>query len=136
MGAVGFDYRNSQQVAEEMHAFASSSQSELLPEALKTRAVPLKMPLLIKGPSLYQFGSGTRTSKIFDLQYLTRDPFLEINPEDAKKLGAKSGDPLLIDWDKGRIRSVAKISFRVPPGVFLIAGIECGVSGVKVRRDA
>jgi anaerobic selenocysteine-containing dehydrogenase len=102
---------------------------------LETRDPAKYTPLLIRGPSLFQFGSGTRASKVFDLQYLTREPQMEINPKDAKELGLKQSDPIRIDWDGRRSKAFAKISRRVSPGVFRISGIEYGVYGAQVRRD-
>jgi predicted molibdopterin-dependent oxidoreductase YjgC len=135
MGAEGFDYCDSGLVAKEMLASGLSNRSDPKPEAFETKEPPKKMPLLLQGPSLFQFGSGTRTSKVFDLQYLTRMPQMEINPKDAREIGLEPYDPLLIDWNEGNSRAFAKISSRVPPGVFRISGIECGVYEARVRKD-
>jgi predicted molibdopterin-dependent oxidoreductase YjgC len=135
MGAAGFDYCDSGLVAEEMLASGLSVRSLPPLAPLETKDPAKHTNLLIQGPSLFQFGSGTRTSKIFDLQYLTREPQMEINPKDAKEMGLKQSDPIRIDWDGRSSRAFAKISRRVFPGVFRISGIEYGVYGARVRRD-
>jgi len=78
------------------------------------------MFVLMAGPSLYSFGSGTRTSKIPDLRYLTRERYAEINPEDARSLRLSSGDGIVLEMNKGKIKAVSKISRRVPRGVIRI----------------
>jgi len=135
MGGLGFDYCESGLIAKEMLASVVANRSDPQPVTLETKEPAKHTPLLILGPSLFQFGSGTRTSKVFDLQYLTKESQMEINPKDAKEMGLKQSDPLWIDWDGGRSRAFAKISRRVPTGVFRISGIECGVHGVRVRKD-
>jgi predicted molibdopterin-dependent oxidoreductase YjgC len=135
MGALGFDYCDSGSVAEEMLASGVSNRSDPQPGTLMVKEPAKHRPLLIQGPSIYQFGSGTRTSKVFDLQYLTREPQMEIHPKDANEMGIKPSDPIRIDWEGGRSKAFAKISRRVPTGVFRISGIECGVYGAQVRKD-
>ncbi len=132
----GFDYFNHNQVTEEMLAHGMAEQTNPLPETFEKKVSQKSKPLLIHGPSIFQFGSGTRTSKIFDLQYLTRVPEMEINPEDARQMGIEQSDALHMDWDQGSAKAHAKISRRVISGVFRIPGMESEVHEVKVRRDA
>jgi predicted molibdopterin-dependent oxidoreductase YjgC len=136
MGPSGFDYFDHNQVAEEMLAHGMAEQINPLPETFEKNVSQKRKPLLIHGPSIFQFGSGTRTSKIFDLQYLTRVLEMEINPEDAKQMGIKQSDTLRMDWDRGSAKAHAKISRRVLPGVFRISGMESEVHEVRVKRDA
>jgi len=97
-------------------------------------AEPVHSPLLVEGPSLFQFGSNTRTSKIPDLGYLTRYAEMEINPKDAKKLGVQPGDPMLAELGDRTIEATAKISRRVAEGVLRIPGMESRVSEVRVSK--
>jgi predicted molibdopterin-dependent oxidoreductase YjgC len=145
MGTDGFDYKGPESVLREMQAQPAKVQSDLDPYVPKVPEKPSNNATftLMAGPSLYSFGSGTRTSRIPDLRYLTREKHAEINPEDAKSLGLSSGDGIILNTNKGCIKAVSKISGRVPRGVLRIdlrpdlSGIMDGkVCYVGVRRDA
>jgi anaerobic selenocysteine-containing dehydrogenase len=98
--------------------------------------------ILMTGPSLYSFGSDTRTSKISDLRYLTREKHVEMNHEDAEGLGISSGDRIFIDTNKGSIKVISKLSRGVPRGVLrmdlkpdLNNITNCRFCWATVRRD-
>jgi predicted molibdopterin-dependent oxidoreductase YjgC len=138
MGGAGFDFGDCRPVAEEMTAAGwagqgSSGQNSFA--AVEIEAEPVQPRLLVEGPSLFQFGSLTRTSRVPDLRYLTRSLEMEISPQDAKKLGVQPGDPLLADLGERTIRASAKISCRVAEGVLRIPGRESRASEVRVRKD-
>jgi predicted molibdopterin-dependent oxidoreductase YjgC len=145
--AVGFDFEGPESVMTQMQAQAAQNQADLEPYVLKAQETPEKPSdkaefILMAGPGLYSFGSGTRTSRIPDLRYLTRKRWAEMNPEDAKSLGITSGDGIVLDTDRGSIKAVSKVSRRVARGVLRIdiqpdlCGIMNGrVSHVGVRRD-
>ena len=144
MGAVGFDFEGPESVLREMQAQPAQNQADLESYVLKAPEKPSDNAqfILMAGPSLYSFGSGTRTSRIPDLRYLTRERWAELNPEDAKSLGISSGDGIILDTDKGSIKAVSKLSRRVPRGVLRIdlqsdlSRIMNGrVCHVGVRRD-
>ena len=133
MGGAGFDFSDCGTVAEELMATGWAEQK--IP-AGQIDAKPAQSLLLVEGPSIFQFGSNTRTSKVADLGYLTRNLEMEISPQDAKKLGVQPGDPLLADLGERTIRASAKISRRVTEGVLRIPGMESRASEVRVRKDA
>lgn len=122
MGAVGFDFESPESVLREMQSQQVQGRTDSGTNVLETTEKPSDNPhfILMAGPSLYSFGSGTRTSRIPDLRYLTRERWTEINPEDAKCLGISSGDGIILDTEKGSIKAVSKISRRVPGGVLRI----------------
>jgi predicted molibdopterin-dependent oxidoreductase YjgC len=122
MGAVGFNFESPESVLREMQAQPAQNQTDLESYVLKASEKPSDSAqfILMAGPNLYSFGSGTRTSRIPDLRYLTRERWAEVNPEDAKSLGLSSGDGIILDTDKGSIKAVSKISRRVPRGVLRI----------------
>lgn len=122
MGAAGFDFEGPESVLREMQA--KPAQNQVDPESYAPKA-PRKPSdkaqfILMAGPNLYSFGSGTRTSRIPDLRYLTKERWAELNPEDAKSLGISSGDGIILDVEKESIKAVSKISRRVPRGVIRI----------------
>jgi predicted molibdopterin-dependent oxidoreductase YjgC len=144
MGAVGFDFEGPESVLDEMQAQPAQNQADLESYVLKVPEEPSDNAhfILTACPSLYSFGSGTRTSRIPDLRYLTRERCAELNPEDAKSLGISSGDGIVLESNKGSIRAVSKVSRRVPRGVLRIdlqsdlSRIMDGrVCHVGVRRD-
>jgi len=73
MGAIGFDFSDSKAVLEEMLACIKQMKVAILPQPIPTAARLKHSPLLALTPSLFQFGSGTRTSKVSDLRYLSRE---------------------------------------------------------------
>jgi len=90
MGAIGFDFCDPKAVREEMLTLDKAEQTNLFLGSFEEKEPSKGSPLLVEGPSLFQFGSGTRTSRVSDLQYLTREPVMEINAEDAKEMGLES----------------------------------------------
>jgi predicted molibdopterin-dependent oxidoreductase YjgC len=135
MGATGFDFIDSQAVLEEMLASIKNLKIGILPQAIPAASRLKHLPLLALTPSLFQFGSGTRISKVSDLRYLSRELRVEINPRDAKIIGAKEGDPLQIDGERGIMRASVKISHRVSPGILRMPGVKSGTIEIKVKRD-
>ena len=144
MGAVGFDFEGPESVLDEMQAQPAQNQADLESYVLKVPEEPSDNAhfILTACPSLYSFGSGTRTSRIPDLRYLTRERWTEVNPEDAKSLGISSGDGIVLESNKGSIKAVSRISRRVPRGVLRIdlqsdldMIMDGRVCNVGVKRD-
>jgi predicted molibdopterin-dependent oxidoreductase YjgC len=69
MGAIGFDFRSPKAVQEEMLSMKKPDHSDLFTGLLEERE---SLKDSITSSSLFSFGSGTRTSRIPDLQYLNR----------------------------------------------------------------
>ncbi|NMC11179.1 MAG: molybdopterin-dependent oxidoreductase, partial [Methanothrix sp.] len=91
--------------------------------------------ILVEGPCIFEFGSGTRTSRVHDLQYLNKDRYVEIHPRDAALHKISNGEPVRIE-SKGRsIKGLARVSMRVPEGVMRICGLVSNISSAEVRRD-
>ncbi|MDO8724123.1 MAG: molybdopterin-dependent oxidoreductase [Syntrophales bacterium] len=67
--------------------------------------------------------SQLRNIKIF--REMEPDPLLEINPDTAKRLNIKEGEPVLIESPFGSIKAKAGLTERTPPGVvFMLHGWE------------
>ncbi|HUI39952.1 MAG TPA: molybdopterin-dependent oxidoreductase [Methanothrix sp.] len=133
MGGRGFEIPGCEEVLRRMQL-----PKEEVPSACPVQSEEAEAGssfLLLEGPSVFDFGSGTRTSKVFDLQYLTRNPTVKMNPKDAAKAGLTSGDDVSIETDKGRIKAQVRISGRVPVGVLHISGRMSRIMGAEVRRD-
>jgi anaerobic selenocysteine-containing dehydrogenase len=142
MGGEGFDYADCSSVAEEMRGAIGAGQAwegqvqagQEIIVAEEIEAEPVHSLMLLEGPSLFQFGSNTRTSKVPDLSYLTRYAEMEINPKDARKLGVQPGDPMLAELGERTIEATAKISRRVAEGVLRIPGMESRASEARVSK--
>jgi anaerobic selenocysteine-containing dehydrogenase len=136
MGGAGFDHSNSRAVALEMIAVGWEGQDREQDIPIgKIEAEQLLPPLLVEGPSLFRFGSNTRTSKVADLRYLTRRLEMEISPSDAKRLGVQPGDPVLAALGNRTVKASAKITRRIIEGVMRIPGNESRISEGRVRKD-
>jgi predicted molibdopterin-dependent oxidoreductase YjgC len=150
IGASGFDYDSPEYVQREMQAQQAQNHAELVSHA-DLESLVLEAPtnpsedahfILMTGSSLYSFGSDTRTSKIPDLRYLTREKHVELNPEDAEGLGISSDDRIVIDTSRGSVEVISKLSREVPKGVLrmdlkpdLNKITNCRFRRATVRRD-
>jgi predicted molibdopterin-dependent oxidoreductase YjgC len=95
----------------------------------KGRFVPLKyippkeLPddeypfLLTTGRSLYHFHTGTMTRKSEGLNVLHPRELLEMNPEDAGKLGISEGECVTVSSRRGSVQATARVTANSPPGV-------------------
>jgi predicted molibdopterin-dependent oxidoreductase YjgC len=74
--------------------------------------------ILITGRgSIAQWHTLTRTDKAPILKKMSPDPnYVEINQQDAAKLGIVSGEPVLVSSKRGESRARAKISANIQPG--------------------
>ena len=70
MGAEGFEFTDSKAVTKDMLAAIDVGQVVLSPGSFVAREQAEDSPPAVA--SLFQFGSGTRTSRVSDLEYLTR----------------------------------------------------------------
>jgi formate dehydrogenase alpha subunit len=83
------------------------------PKELPDRQYPL---LLTTGRSLYHFHTGTLTRRVEGLNILKGEG-IEINPQDASKLGVKDGEKIRVVSRRGKVTAKAKLTEVSPPGV-------------------
>ncbi|MDP6782300.1 MAG: formate dehydrogenase subunit alpha, partial [Dehalococcoidia bacterium] len=67
--------------------------------------------------SLFQFHTGTMTRKVEGLNQLRGSELVEMNPQDAGKLGIGSGDLVSVASRRGEVEAKALITEVCPPGV-------------------
>jgi len=84
------------------------------PMELPDKGYPL---VLTTGRSLYHFHTGTMTRKVAGLNVLKREGTVEINPEDASKLGIADGDMVQVSSRRGKVTTRAKVTGVSPAGV-------------------
>lgn len=84
---------------------------------------PAEMPddeydfMLTTGRIYYQFHTGTMTRRVSILEREAPEALLEINPEDAKKLGIRNKDKVEVSSRRGSLQMKAEVTERVPPRV-------------------
>jgi formate dehydrogenase alpha subunit len=76
--------------------------------------------ILTTGRLLYQFHTGTMTRKSPTLVIQAPDGYVEINPNDAKKLGVNDGENIKVKSRRGEIVIKTKVTDRVQPGTVFI----------------
>jgi formate dehydrogenase alpha subunit len=76
--------------------------------------------LLTTGRMFAHFHTGTmtRVSRQLDREQLTG--YVDINPEDAKELGVKDGDILIVTSRRGRMEGPARLTSSVGPGTIFV----------------
>lgn len=89
---------------------------------------------LLAGRVLYKFGSGVRTSRSPRLAAVMPEPFLDVHPADASKLGIAAGDRVKVISRSGEITLRTRFSETVLPGM-VIAPISFPESPVRALFD-
>lgn len=74
--------------------------------------------LLTTGRMLYHYNTMTRHSR--GINDLWPEELAEINPEDARRIGVKSGDRVVVSSRRGEVVTKVKVTPRVPPGVMFM----------------
>ena len=72
---------------------------------------------LLAGTILYQFGSGSRSSRSKRLNQFCPESFVEIGEADAKQIGLKQGDKVRVISPAGEVTTTIKLSQTLPQGI-------------------
>jgi len=72
---------------------------------------------LTTGRVYFQYHTGTMTRRVDLLEREAPEPFVEMNPEDAKKLGIRNNDMIEVSSRRGAITLKAEVTDRVPKRV-------------------
>ncbi|MEX2705037.1 MAG: formate dehydrogenase subunit alpha [Candidatus Freyrarchaeum guaymaensis] len=84
---------------------------------------PLEVPdedypyVFMNGRTLFHFHTGTMTRRTSRLHNEQPDGFVEINAEDAEKLGIRSGDRVVLRSRRGEVKAFAKVTKNIQQGV-------------------
>jgi len=73
------------------------------------------------GRILYQYHTGTMTRRSRSIETFAGKPSVEINPADAAKLGAKSGDLIRLTSRRGEVIVAADVTERTAPGIIFLS---------------
>ncbi|WP_449186226.1 formate dehydrogenase subunit alpha [Zhurongbacter thermophilus] len=77
--------------------------------------------IMTTGRVLQHFHTGTMTRRTRALNELMDKPFVQINPEDAERLGIKDGDKVRVSSRRGSVEVYAWVTDIVPKGVVFMA---------------
>jgi len=98
----------------------SKGQGTFMPCEFKP---PAEMPdeeydfMLTTGRIYYHFHTGTMTRRVSILEREAPEALLEINPDDAKKLGIRNKDKVEVSSRRGSVQLKAEVTERVPQKV-------------------
>ncbi len=76
--------------------------------------------ILNTGRSMFHYHTGTMTRRTDALNSEVPAGYVEINPEDAKRLGVRSGMEVTLETRRGKIAATAKVTQRVPQGSIFV----------------
>jgi predicted molibdopterin-dependent oxidoreductase YjgC len=75
--------------------------------------------LATTGRVLYHYHTGSMSRRSTPAEFV-REMYVEVHPEDARKLGCAEGEYLRVASRRGEITGAAKITDRVPPGMIFL----------------
>jgi len=82
---------------------------------------------LFTGRLMFDRGTIQRESAV--LPTLAPEPFVEMHPGDAGRLGISDGDAVVVTTERGRLDLAARVTADVPPGTAFVPG---GYTGAPV----
>jgi formate dehydrogenase alpha subunit len=88
---------------------------------------PAEMPdeeyplILTTGRMLYQYHTGSMSRRSAALDEYMPKGWAELNPIDAKKLGVREGEPVVLYSRRGAVRTTARLTRRSPKGVIFMS---------------
>jgi len=91
--------------------------------------------LLSTGRCYFHFHSGTMTRRTRLLDREERFPYIEIHPDDAKRLGIYDRFPVMVSTRRGEVKALARVSDIVIPGhLFMTFHFEEGAANVLTNN--
>jgi anaerobic selenocysteine-containing dehydrogenase len=76
--------------------------------------------ILTTGRVVYHFHTRTKTGRARELQTAAAEPFVEVHPDDAAKLGVTEGDAVEVVSRRGAVRVPARLTADILPGHLFI----------------
>jgi predicted molibdopterin-dependent oxidoreductase YjgC len=76
--------------------------------------------ILTTGRSIFHYHTGAMTRRTPKLIDEVPRGFVEVNPEDAAKVGVKNKDVVTLETRRGSIEAEAKVTDEVPPGLLFV----------------
>ena len=75
---------------------------------------------LTTGRMLFQYHGGSMTRRVAPLEQVAGEPYVEINPQDARDLAVTNGTPVTVESRQGSLTLKAQVSARPGRGVVFI----------------
>jgi predicted molibdopterin-dependent oxidoreductase YjgC len=75
---------------------------------------------LLSGSSLHHFGSGTRTLRAWRLKEFSPHCWVEVNRDDARKLGLDDGDQVAVISPAGELTTTVSLNGSLPSGLLFM----------------
>jgi predicted molibdopterin-dependent oxidoreductase YjgC len=76
--------------------------------------------LLSTGRCYWHFHTGTMTRRSRLLDREERDPYVEVSPQDARKLAVRDGQWVMVSTRRGEVRAVARVTDAVIEGLIFM----------------
>jgi formate dehydrogenase alpha subunit len=76
--------------------------------------------VLTTGRNLFQYHSGSMTRRVKPIEKHAGEPYMEISPEDSKRLGLRNGDTVRVASRRGEVEIKARITRKISEGTVFI----------------
>jgi len=76
--------------------------------------------VLTTGRNLFQYHSGSMTRRVKPIEKHAGEPYVEISPEDSKRLGLRNGDTVRVASRRGEVEIKARITRKISEGIVFI----------------
>ncbi|MCL5734091.1 MAG: formate dehydrogenase subunit alpha [Actinobacteria bacterium] len=94
--------------------FGRFSSVDYVPEEGRSEEYPL---ILVTGGQLFQFGTGSRTSRSPRLRRFAPDSYVEVSEVDAERLGIRDSEEVRVVSATGMVAAVARVTNAQPRGL-------------------
>jgi assimilatory nitrate reductase catalytic subunit len=92
---------------------------------------------LVTGRVLQHYQSGSQTRRVAELSDAVPEPFVEVHPLLAQRLGVEDGRPVLLTGRRGRVAAVARVTSAVRPDTVFMPFHWPGIGSVnRITNDA
>lgn len=92
--------------------------------------------IMATGKNLFQYHSWSMTRRVPAIESYAGEPYVEISPEDSKKLRVEDGDALTVNSRHGSIRLKAKVTSKVAEGVVFLPMHSGEAAANMITNDA
>ncbi len=103
--------------------YTASGKARFMPLEVFPPSVPTSAEYpfqLITGRLIRAYQTGTMSRRCPSLERLFEGPFVELNPQDAARLGLEGGERVRLESERGTVEAMARPSETVPPGVLFL----------------
>ena len=115
------DFKFTKDRLKEPHAPGFKAKLVLTPHREPAEVPDTDFPLYMTTGRCYEhYHTRTKTGKVADIHYSVPQAWVEINPEDAKRLGIGDGKYVVVESRRGKLTAKSWITDRVLPGTVFV----------------